>query len=426
MKEKPDKTVAIIATLDTKGPEAAYLKSCVEAAGYRTLVLDTGILGGKDLTLLVPDFSADEIARKGGEDRAQLVAQSSEKGVRDRGIRAMAKGAAKILRALYEESRFRSVVGIGGAQGTEICTTAMRVLPLGVPKVMVSTVASGKTPFGIYTGTRDITIMHSVVDILGVNSLTRRILSNAAGAAVGMAEATSSEVRSTRMKVGITIYGTTTPGGLATKGLLEQRGYEVIAFHPNGTGGLAMEELATEGFLHGLLDLTTHEVTDELFGGIHAANEERLVVSGQAGVPRLLVPGSADFMTFAEREKVPEIYRDHPFVPHNPHITLVRASADQMTRLATVVAERLNEARGPAAVAIPRQGFSFYNREGLLFFDEKANDTYVQALRTRLRSHIPVYEFDAHINDPEFAAKIVPLFDDLMEKVRKEKTKTEP
>jgi uncharacterized protein (UPF0261 family) len=426
MREKPDKTVVIIATLDTKGPEAAYLKSRIEAAGYGTLVLDTGILGGENLTPLVPDFSADEIAKKGGENRAQLVAQSSEKGVRDRGIRAMAKGSAKILRGLYEEGRFRSVVGLGGAQGTEICTTAMRALPLGVPKVMVSTVASGRTPFGIYTGTRDITIMHSVVDILGVNSLTRRILSNAAGAAVGMAKETSSEVRSARIKVGITIYGTTTPGGLAAKGLLEQRGYEVIAFHPNGTGGLAMEELATEGFLNGLLDLTTHEVTDELFGGIHAANEERLVVSGQAGVPRLLVPGSADFMTFAELEKVPKIYRHHPFVPHNPHITLVRANADQMTRLATVVAERLNEARGPAAVAIPRRGFSFYNRKGLLFFDDKANHTYVQALRAKLRSNIAVYEFDLHINDPEFAAEIVPLFDDLMEKVRKERSKTEP
>lgn len=416
MTETPEKTVAIVATLDTKGPEAEYLKSCVESTGYGTLVLDTGILSGKDLPSLVPDISADEIAAEGGEERDKLVARSSEKGVRDRGIRAMAKGSAKILRRLYEEGRFRAVVGLGGAQGTEICTAAMRALPLGVPKVMVSTVASGRAPFGIYTGTRDITIMHSVVDILGVNSLTRRILTNAAGAAVGMAEKSLFETKSPQVKVGITIYGTTTPGGLAAKGLLEQRGYEVIAFHPNGTGGLAMEELATEGFLNGLLDLTTHEVTDELFGGIHAGNEERLVVSGQAGVPRLLVPGSADFMTFAELEKVPEAYRDHPFVPHNPHITLVRANADQMARLATVVAERLNRARGPVAVAIPRRGFSFYNREGLIFYDDKANRTYAETLRAKLGSEISLHEFDTHINDPEFAAEIVPIFDNLMKK----------
>jgi uncharacterized protein (UPF0261 family) len=419
--QKPDKTVAIIATLDTKGPEAAFVKTQIEAAGYATLVLDTGILGSKDPSALAPDISAEEIAREGGEEREALAARSSDKGIRDRGIRAMSKGSARILSRLYEEGRFRSVLGLGGAQGTEICTSAMRALPLGVPKVMVSTVASGRTPFGIYTGTRDITIMHSVVDILGLNSLTRRILANAAGAAVGMAEAAFVEQESPQPKVGITIYGTTTPGGLAAKALLEARGYEVIAFHPNGTGGLAMEELATEGFLHGLLDFTTHEVTDELFGGIHAGNPERLVASGRARVPRLFVPGSADFMTFAELEKVPEIYRDHAYVPHNPHITLVRANADQMAHLAAAVAERLNKARGPVAVAIPTRGFSFYNREGLIFFDAKANQTYTEALSTKLRSDIPLYEFDTHINDPAFAAEIVPLFDALMKNVKTER-----
>jgi uncharacterized protein (UPF0261 family) len=335
----------------------------------------------------------------------------------------MAEGSTRVLKRLYEEGRFRGVLGLGGAQGTEICTSAMRALPLGVPKVMVSTVASGQTPFGIYTGTRDITMMHSVVDILGVNFLTRRILGNAAGAVVGMAEAALLEVENPRVKVGITIYGTTTPGGLAAKALLEDRGYEVIAFHPNGAGGSAMEELATEGSLDGLLDLTTHEVTDELFGGIHAGNSERLVAAGRAGVPRLLVPGSADFMTFAELGKVPKAYQGHPSVPHNPHITLVRANVDQMARLAIVVAERLNQSRGPAAVAIPARGFSFYNREDLIFFDAKANRAYSETLKARLSSHIPVYEFDVHINDPGFAAEIVPLLGGLMERVKTERTK---
>jgi uncharacterized protein (UPF0261 family) len=413
---KSEKNIVVIATLDTKGPEAGFVKSRVEAAGYGVLILDTGVLGRKDSSAPRPHISADEIAREGGEDRAALAARSSEKGVRYRGIGAMARGSALILKRLYEEGRFRGVVGLGGAQGTEICTTAMRALPLGVPKVMVSTVASGKTPFGIFTGTRDITIMHSVVDILGLNSLTRRILANAAGAVVGMAEAAQWEEEGPDLRVGITIYGTTTPGGLAAKSLLEERRYEVIAFHPNGTGGPAMEELATEGFFHGLLDLTTHEITDELFGGVHAGGADRLLASGRAGVPRLVAPGSSDFMTFAELEKVPDLYRDHPIVPHNPHITLARANAHQMTRVATVVAERLNEGRGPIVVAIPMRGFSFYNREGLIFYDEAANHAYVDTLKGKLRSDIPVHEFDVHINDPEFAAEIVPLFDALIEK----------
>ena len=182
-----EKTIAIIATLDTKGPEAAFVKSQIEAAGYSALLLDTGILDRREPSVPVPDVSADEIARCGGEDRSELASRSTEKETRNRGIRAMAKGSAEILRRLHDEGRIRGVLGLGGAQGTEICTTAMRALPLGVPKVMVSTVASGQTPFGIFTGTRDVTIMHSVVDILGLNSLTKRILANAVGAAVGRA-----------------------------------------------------------------------------------------------------------------------------------------------------------------------------------------------------------------------------------------------
>lgn len=414
VKKLSQKAIAVIATMDTKGLESGFLKSCIEDSGYRALILDTGILEYRDDTSPMPDITADEVAREGGESRAELIRLSSEKGVRDRSVRAMARGSARILKRLYEGGAFRGVVGLGGAQGTEICTTAMRALPLGVPKVMVSTVASGQTPFGIYTGTRDLTIMHSVVDILGVNTLTRRILGNAAGAVIGMAETTRSEVEEDRSRIGMTIYGTTTPGGLALKSLLEEMGYEVITFHPNGTGGMAMEELAVEGFLDGLLDLTTHEITDELFGGIHAAGPRRLLASGEMGVPRLLVPGSADFMTFAEREKVPGPYKHHPYVPHNPHITLVRADHKQMDRLAREVAARLNETKGPAAVAIPLRGFSFYNREKLVFFDPQANRTYLNSLKESLTSEIPVYEIDAHVNDMEFAQAAAPIFNDLM------------
>jgi uncharacterized protein (UPF0261 family) len=403
--------------LDTKGPEAAFVKSQIEAAGYSALLLDTGILDRREPSAPVPEVSADEIARCGGEDRSELASRSTEKETRNRGIRAMAKGSAEILRRLHDEGRIRGVLGLGGAQGTEICTTAMRALPLGVPKVMVSTVASGQTPFGIFTGTRDVTIMHSVVDILGLNSLTKRILANAVGAAVGMAEVTPTEEESHGRKVGITIYGQTTPAGMAIKSVLEERGYEVFAFHSNGTGGKAMEELAVEGMLDALFDLSTHELTDEIFGGIHAGDADRLLAGGLKGLPRLVLPGALDIITLGEPETVPEIYRSQPSVPHNPHITLVRVNTEQMIRLGTVMSERLNQARGPVAVVIPKGGFSFYNKNGLHFRDLEADRALVQTLKARLKREIPLVEFDNHINDPSFVLKMISVFETLLRRV---------
>ena len=359
------KAIAIIATLDTKGPETAFVKSRIEAAGYSTVILDIGILEQRDPDGPTADVSADQIAVQGGEDRAELIAKSAEKETRNRAIRAMSKGSAKLLRQLYDQQRICGVIGLGGAQGTEVGTYAMRALPLGVPKMMVSTVASGQTPFGIYTGTRDLTMMHSVVDILGLNSLMRQVLSNAVGAVVGMVQAGSIETPGASQRVGITIYGQTTPAALVIKPRLEASGYEVFAFHSNGTGGQAMEELAVEGLLNGLFDLSTHEITDEIFGGIHAGDANRLLAGGLKGIPRLVVPGGLDIITLRELETVPEIYRRQPYVKHNPHITLVRLTAEQMVQVAEVMVARLNQAKAPVVVAIPMGGFSFYNKEGL-------------------------------------------------------------
>ena len=408
------KAIAIIATLDTKGPETAFVKERIESAGYETLILDTGILARRDSEAPVAHVSADEIARQGGEDRSDLIARSAEKETRNRGIRAMAEGSAKILRRLFDEGRIGAVIGLGGAQGTEISTFAMRALPIGAPKVMVSTAASGQTPFGIYTGTRDITIMHSVVDILGLNSLTRRVLTNAAAAVVGMAGAVHLEKVSSRLRVGITLYGQTTPAGLALKPQLEAKGYEVFAFHSNGTGGKAMEELAVEGLLDALFDLSTHEITDEIFGGIHGSDTTRLLAGGIKGVPRLVVPGGLDLITLREPETVPEIYRSQPFVRHNPHITLVRLTRDQMVEVAEVMAQRLNRAIAPVVVAIPTGGYSFYNRDGLHFRDLEADRAFVQTLRNRLKPEIPVREINSHVNDPLFISEILALFENLV------------
>lgn len=413
-----EKTIAIIATLDTKGPETGFVKSRIEAAGYGVVLLDTGILDRRDPSDPRPDVSADEIAREGGEDLAELAARSTEKETRNRGIRAMCKGAAKILRQLYDNDRFRGVIGLGGAQGTEICTFAMRALPLGVPKLMVSTVASGQTPFGIYTGTRDLTIMHSVVDILGLNSLTRRVLANAAGAVLGMVEASLVEDKGTFLKVGITIYGQTTPAALAVKPQMEARGYEVFAFHSNGTGGKAMEELAVEGMLDALFDLSTHEITDEIFGGIHAGNSNRILAGGLSGIPRLVVPGGLDLITLGRPETVPEAYRSQPCVRHNPNITLVRLTSEQMIRVAEVVVERLNQAMAPVIVAIPKGGYSFYNRDGLHFRDLEADHAFVQTLKNKLKPEISIYEIDSHINDALFVTEILSIFECLLKKAK--------
>ena len=415
------KAIAIIATLDTKGPETAFIKSLIEAEGFSTLVMDTGILAQRDPEGPVPDFSADQIAAEGGADRSELIAKSAEKETRDRGIRAMSSGSAKILRKLYDQGQICGVIGLGGAQGTEISTTGMRVLPLGVPKMMVSTVASGQTPFGIYTGTRDLTIMHSVVDILGLNSLMRRILSNAVGAVVGMVRAESMEPPSTSIKIGLTIYGQTTPAALSIKPKLESHGYEVFTFHCNGTGGKAMEELAVEGMLDGLFDLSTHEITDEIFGGIHAGDANRLLSGGLKGIARLVVPGGVDIITLRELETIPEIYRNQPYVKHNPHITLVRLTTEQMLQVAAVMVERLNQAIAPVIVAIPKGGFSFYNRDGLHFRDIKADQAFVQTLKTELKPEIEIRELEGHVNDPVFVDAILSLFERLMQQVKMKK-----
>ena len=410
------KTIAILVTLDTKGPEAAFVKSRIEASGCDTVILDTGILEHRDPAGPKADYTADHIAREGGEERAELIARSSEKDTRNRGISAMCKGSAKILQQLYHENQIDGVIGLGGAQGTEICSYAMRALPLGAPKMMVSTVASGQTPFGIYTGTRDLTIMHSVVDILGLNSLTKRVLANAVGAIVGMVTSGFEEESETKLKVGITIYGQTTPAALVIKPQLEARGYEVFAFHCNGTGGKAMEELAGEGMLDALFDLSTHEITDEIFGGIHAGDENRLLTGGLKGVPRLVIPGGLDLVTLGEMDSVPEHFRQQPYVQHNPHITLVRLTDRQMVQVAESMAQRLNQANAPVIIAIPKGGFSFYNRDGLHFRDPEADRIFVKTLKDQLRADIETVEIDSHVNDPPFIEAILDLFEQLVQR----------
>jgi uncharacterized protein (UPF0261 family) len=406
MKKSCSKTILIIATLDTKGPETQYLKDLIERKGHQVLVMDTGIL---DFPAFKPDLSRDEVAQAVGTHIEELI-RNREKG---RAIQAMAEGSKKIVQQLYREGRIAGVIGLGGAQGTEIGTSAMRALPLGFPKLMVSTVASGYAQFGTYVGTKDLLMMHSVVDILGLNVFSRMILSNAAGAMMGMVERGAKIEKPEKKQIGMTIYGTTTPGCMVAKAYLESKGFEVVAFHPNGTGGRAMEEMVEEGILNGVLDMTTHELIDELVGGLHRAGPNRLEAAGRKGVPQVVVPGSIDFIVTGPASSLSPEYRNRKYIPHNPSITLVRASSEEMETIGKIMASKLNEARGPTIVMIPLRGFSYPNRKGETLYDEEGNQAFIKTLKRNLKG-VKVIEIDAHINDPEFAKEAAQTMEKLL------------
>jgi uncharacterized protein (UPF0261 family) len=395
MGETRSKAILIIATLDTKGSETRYLKDLIETNGHQVLVMDTGIL---DPPLFKPDLSRDEVAQAAGTEIEELI-RKKDKG---RAIQAMAEGSKKIVQQLYEEGKISGVIGLGGSQGTEIGTSAMRALPIGFPKLMVSTVASGYAQFGTYVGTKDLLMMHSVVDVLGLNVFLRMILSNAAGAMMGMVERETKIDKAKKKQIGMTIYGTTTPGSMVAKDYLEKEGFEVVAFHPNGTGGRAMEEMIEQGILNGVLDMTTHELTDELVGGLHRAGPNRLEAAGRKGIPQVVVPGSIDFIVTGPISSLPPEYRNRKYIAHNPSITLVRTSSEEMKTIGKIMASKLNEASGPTIVMIPLRGFSYPNRKGEALYDEEGNQAFIKTLKETLRS-IKVIEVDAHINDPEFA-----------------------
>jgi uncharacterized protein (UPF0261 family) len=395
MKGGNSKSILIVATLDTKGDEVNYLKGLIEEGGHKALVMDTGILKAPPIQ---PDVTRVEVAQAAGTSIEELI-RSKDKG---KAIQAMAEGSKKIARQLYREGKILGVIGLGGAQGTEIGTSAMRALPLGFPKLMVSTIASGYAQFGTYVGTKDLLMMHSVVDILGLNVFSRTILSNAAGAMMGMVERGTKIEKPEKRQIGITIYGTTTPGCMVAKTYLESKGFEVVAFHPNGTGGKAMEEMIEEGILNAVLDMTTHELTDELVGGLHRAGPNRLEAAGKRGIPQVVAPGSIDFIVAGPVNSLPPKYRNRKYIAHNPSITLVRTSSGEMKAIGRIMASKLNGAKGPTIVIIPLRGFSYPNRKGEALYDEKGNQAFIQSLKENLKE-VKVTEIDAHINDPEFA-----------------------
>lgn len=390
------KSIAIIGTLDTKGQEVAYLRELIQAHGHNSLVIDPGVL---DKPAIQADIPRETVAQTGGAELADLIA-SGDKGY---AIRTMIEGTRSVTLSLYANGKISGVIALGGGQGTAIGTAAMQALPLGVPKLMVSTLASGGNIFEPYVGTSDMTLMHSVADISGVNTITRRVFANAAAAITGMVEASTEVMENKQTVIGTTMLGLTTPCVLRARAALENAGYEVVTFHPNGTGGRCLERLVEDGLIKGVLDLSLQEITGYICHGLFDAGAERLSAAGRLALPQVVAPGGADYIVLGPLDSLSKEQRNRPIITHNPNITLVRTSKDEMQLVGRMIASRLNASHGAVAVLVPMGGFSFSDRPGHAFFDPQADQALVDALENDLNSRIELIKVDAHINDPYFA-----------------------
>jgi uncharacterized protein (UPF0261 family) len=399
-------TVLLIGTLDTKGEEYAYLRDRLREAGVDVVLADVGTL---DPPGAEPDISREEVAAGTGADLAALAE------ARDRGaaVTAMAAAAAVLARRLHEEGRIDGVLAAGGSGNTAIATRAMQALPVGVPKLMVSTMAAGDTRD--YVGSRDVTMMASVADVAGVNTVSARVLANAAAAMAGMVKAPPVELAEERPLVGLTMFGVTTPCVTAAREDLERRGYEPIVFHATGVGGQAMEGLMESGFLRGVLDATTTELCDDLVGGVLSAGPNRLEMAGRLGLPQVVSLGALDMVNFGARDTVPERFEDRNLYVHNPVVTLMRTTPEECAELGQRIAAKLSAATGPVALFIPLRGVSMIDAEGGPFWDPEADAALFGALRSGLDGKVELHELDLHINDPEFAAAMVEKLDSYME-----------
>jgi uncharacterized protein (UPF0261 family) len=389
-------TVVLLGTLDTKGTEYDFLRRQVQAAGCDTILIDGGILGAPQVA---PDIGQEEVAAAAGEDLAALAAA----GDRGAAVAAMTRGAQEILARLYADGLLHGLLGMGGSGATSLVGLASRVLPVGVPKLIVSTVASGNTR--AYVGTSDLALMYSVVDIAGVNSVSERILGNAAAAIAGMASHYASFIPSFggRPCLGATMFGVTTPCVTEARRWLEERGYEVLVFHATGVGGRSMEALMRSGHITGVLDVTTAELADELAGGVLSAGPDRLEAAGALGLPQVVTLGGLDIVNFGPMDTVPERYRARHLCRHNPAVTLMRTTPDECAELGRRIAAKLNRAVGPLTLFVPRRGISAISVEGGVFHDPEADAALIGELRAGLEPGVEVVEMDTDINDPAFA-----------------------
>jgi uncharacterized protein (UPF0261 family) len=391
----PGKRIAVIGTLDTKGAEHAYVAACLREFGHEPLLID---LGTGSPPTVAPDISREEVAAAGGLDLPVLVATG------DRGtcIAAMCQAAPVLLARLVSEKRIDGVISLGGGGGTALGTAAMRALPVGFPKLMVSTLASGHT--APYVASKDIVMFPSIVDVAGLNRISRTLFRQAAAAIAGMADAPPADGPEDRPLIAASMFGNTTRCVEIARGILEQAGYEVLVFHATGTGGRTLETLIADGRVHGVLDITTTEWADELVGGVLSAGPHRLEAAARAGVPAIIVPGCLDMVNFGARDTVPTRFAGRKFHLHNPQVTLMRTTPEECAALGRILAEKVNASTGPVRVLVPTRAISLLSAPGQPFHDPEADTALFGALRRHLDPAIPRVEIDAAINDDIFAA----------------------
>jgi len=397
-------TVLLIGTLDTKGPETAYLRDCVRRLGCETLVLDSGILG--EAVGIQADFTREQVAVEAGTTIDAL----RNAGTRGKAVEGMLKGVRKLTLDLLAAGKIHGAVALGGAEGSVLAAAAMKELPIGFPKLIVSPIASGQRKFAPFVGTRDVMVMHSIVDILGLNPISKTVFESAAAAVTGMAKeycrcqvTDNRQQTNTRKAIAATMLGNTTKPLMRVRPCVEAMDMDFVIFHANGVGGVAMEELIAQGQFAAVLDYTLSEVAGEIAGGFHVGGARRMNAAAQAGVPQVIVPGCLDFIVFGAKYEVPEQFKDRPMYYHNPEFTLVRTTPDEQIKATQFVLDKLNQSTGKVTVVVPLGGASVMDIEGGAFYMPELNRQCWDMLKNGLKTGIRYREVDAHINSDAFA-----------------------
>jgi uncharacterized protein (UPF0261 family) len=409
MGEAGEPTVVLLGTLDTKAREYEFVRDRLAASGIRPHVIDFGVLGEPGF---VPDVSAAEVARAGGSALEKLRFSREGSDTRAVALATMERGAASLVRALHDQGRCDGILGLAGSGGSTVISGAMRALPLGVPKLLVSTMASGDV--SRFVGTSDICLLHSVTDVAGLNRVSRGILANGVDAMAGMVRGRAQEgEEDSRPLVAITMFGVTTPGVARIQAALEERGFETIVFHAVGSGGRALEQMIADGLIDAVVDYTTSELTDHELGGIFDAGADRLEAAGRRGIPQVVVPGALDVLNFGAEETIPAAYRspERRLVVHNPSVSAVRVTPEEASRVGRILAEKVNRATGQTAVLLPLRGLSKYSAAGGPWVDPAVDEALFVSIRQTLSPDVRLQEVDANINDPAFADATVTTFE---------------
>lgn len=405
------KKVVVVGAFDTKAEEYKFIIDLIKERGFQVITVNTGVMGSTDIFSV--DIQADEVAKSGGTD-IETLRQANDRG---NAIAVMSNGLGAIIEDLYVKEKFDGIIGMGGTAGTNVVTSGMQPLPYGVPKICISTVASGDV--SPYVGISDIIMIPSLVDISGLNPISESVFTNAVGALVGMLEIKKSERSKGKSTIAASMFGNTTPCIDACREALNLKGYEVLVFHATGAGGKTMEKLIDQGLVQGTLDITTTEWADTLCGGVFDAGATRLDAPGKAGIPHLIAPGCIDMCNFGNPDTIPSKYKDRLFYEWNPQVTLMRTTAEENWKLGEIFAEKANASKGKVAFIIPLKGYSILDsiddkNEPQLFWDPAADKAFVEGLKSKLKPEIDIIEVDANINDPIFSNKAVEVFLDMI------------